>query len=230
MVDVAVTELPQGVDGFTWQADGFRLILLSRTHVWTRQRFTLAHELGHILAVDAQEPMVEGRIQPGRDRDLSEMRANAFARNLLMPEEKIMEHFRRMTGRDSRLDQESFSRLVVAFKVSPSALAVRLREFGLIEADVHDRYRALTAENCHLHIGAGAEFQRQRAWAHAHQFPARVASQLFQAYEAGDTTLRPLAGLLDVDVDWLHRALDPAPLGEAQRSDDVEEGDPVFTP
>ncbi|MGH3871951.1 MAG: ImmA/IrrE family metallo-endopeptidase [Pseudonocardiaceae bacterium] len=38
---------PGGLDGLAWCRDGFRLILVSNTVSWTRQRFTLAHELGH---------------------------------------------------------------------------------------------------------------------------------------------------------------------------------------
>lgn len=230
-VDVAVTDLPPGVDGFTWQADGFRLILLSPTDVWTRQRFTLAHELGHILAMDAQDPVVEGRIQPGRGRDLTEMRANAFASSLLMPEAGVRERFHRAVGPAGELDQESFAQLVVDFKVSPSALAVRLRQLGLVDTATQSRMRAFTAENCHLHVGAASEYQRQQAWADGRQFPARVALELFQAYEEGDTTLRPLAGLLGWDVDRLHQVLDPAPLPEAEAvASEMDEGDPVFTP
>lgn len=230
-VDVAVAELPPGVDGFTWQADGFRLVLLSPTDVWTRQRFTLAHELGHIMAEDAQDPVVEGRIRPGRDRALTEMRANAFASSLLMPEPQVRDRARQAVDGDDGLSQESFARMVVDFKVSPSAFAARLRQLDLIDAATHGRFRTLTAENCHLHVGAAAEYQRQQAWAQGLQFPARVALHLFRAYEDGETTLRPLAGLLDWDVDKLHQVLDPAPRADTQSAAaEMDEGNPVFTP
>ncbi len=230
-VDVAVAELPPGVDGFTWQTDGFRLVLLSPTDVWTRQRFTLAHELGHIMAKDAQEPVIEGRIRPGRDRALTEMRANAFASSLLMPEPRMRDRVRQEVDGGNGLSQESFAQLVVDFKVSPSALAVRLRQLHLIDAATHDRFRLLTAENCHLHVGAAAEYQRQQAWAQGRQFPARVALHLFRAYEDGETTLRPLAGLLGWDVDKLQQVLDPAPGPDAQVAvAEMDEGNPVFTP
>ncbi|EST34686.1 hypothetical protein N566_18250 [Streptomycetaceae bacterium MP113-05] len=226
-IDVAVVDLPPGIDGVTWQTNGFRLVLLSPTDVWTRQRFTLAHELGHILAVDAQEPVVEGRIRPGRDRALTEMRANAFAAGLLMPETQVRDRVGEAAAGEGALSQETFARLVVDFKVSPSALAVRLRQLGLVDTATHDRFRQLTAENCHLHVGAAAEYQRQQSWAEARQFPTRVVSQLFRAYEDGETTLRPVAALLGWDVDALHRVLDPAPVQDAAETD---EKDPVFTP
>ncbi|MFE7379543.1 helix-turn-helix domain-containing protein [Streptomyces zhihengii] len=230
-VDVAITALPDGVNGVTWQTDTFRLILLSPSSVWTRQRFTLAHEIGHVLAVDAQDPMVERRIRPGRVKDLTEVRANAFASHLLMPASEIAKRFEQVAAADGQLGREAFARLVVEFKVSPSALAVRLGQLGLIDRAARDRLRVLTAERCHLVAGAAAEFQRQLAWAEARQFPARIADQLFNAYTAGETTLRPLASLLGVEADWLHDVLEPERKAMADSpASDLEAKDPVFTP
>lgn len=138
-VDVAITALPDGVNGVTWQTDTFRLILVSPSSVWTRQRFTLAHELGHILARDAQDPMVEKRIRPGRVKDLTEVRANAFASHLLMPAPEVEKRFRQAVAADGQLGRDAFARLVVEFKVSPSALAVPLGQLGLIDKDVRTR-------------------------------------------------------------------------------------------
>ncbi|MDQ0846059.1 XRE family transcriptional regulator [Streptomyces sp. V1I6] len=230
-VDVAITALPDGVNGVTWQSDTFRLVLVSPSSVWTRQRFTLAHELGHILARDAQDPMVEKRIRPGRVKDLTEVRANAFASHLLMPAPEVEKRFTQVVAADGKLGRDAFARLVVEFKVSPSALAVRLGQLRLIDKDVRDRLRVLTAETCHLVAGAAAEFQRQLAWAEARQFPARIADQLFSGYTAGETTLRPLASLLGVEVDWLHDVLEPEHQGAADApASDLDAKDPVFTP
>ncbi|WP_153455283.1 ImmA/IrrE family metallo-endopeptidase [Streptomyces smaragdinus] len=80
--------------GPAWQADGFRLVFLATTDTWTCQRFTLVHELGHILAGDAQELLTEAGPAPGRQTDYSEVRANVFAVNFPMPERD-----RRGTGR-----------------------------------------------------------------------------------------------------------------------------------
>ncbi|MER6614932.1 ImmA/IrrE family metallo-endopeptidase [Streptomyces xantholiticus] len=230
-VDVAITELPDGVNGVTWQTDTFRLVLVSPSSVWTRQRFTLAHELGHILARDAQDPMVEKRIRPGRVKDLTEVRANAFASNLLMPAPVVQDRFHQAVAADGQLGRDAFAHLVVEFKVSPSALAVRLGQLGLIDRDFRDRFRVLTAETCHLVAGAAAEYQRQLAWAESRQFPARIAGGLFSGYVAGETTLRPLASLLEMDVDRLHEVLEPERKGVVDApTSDLDAKDPVFTP
>ncbi|MFE9646119.1 helix-turn-helix domain-containing protein [Streptomyces sp. NPDC006365] len=230
-VDIAVTRLPDGVDGLTWQTDTFRLILIGPTEIWTRQRFTLAHELGHILARDAQELVVESHVAPGRQKDLTEVRANAFASNLLMPASEVRDQFRRVADRHGRLSDEAFSELVVGFKVSPSALTARLSQLGLVDGKSAPHFRGLTTEICHLMAGATDAFQRQLAWAAAERFPVRLVAALYQCYADGEATLRPLAALLGMDVDHLHDLLDPA---EADTPDlaggEVEEGDLIFQP
>ncbi|MEU9465346.1 XRE family transcriptional regulator [Streptomyces avermitilis] len=230
-VDVAVTRLPDTVDGLTWQTDTFRLVLIGPTETWTRQRFTLAHELGHILARDAQELVVESHVAPGRQKDLTEVRANVFASNLLMPAPEVRDKFRQVADQQGRLTDEAFSELVVAFKVSPSALSARLSQLQLIDAKSALHYRGLTTEICHLLAGATDAFQRQLAWAAAERFPVRLVAALYKCYAEGETTLRPLAALLGMDVDQLHNLLDPAePNAPELAGSEAEEGDLIFQP
>jgi Zn-dependent peptidase ImmA (M78 family)/transcriptional regulator with XRE-family HTH domain len=240
-VDVAIVELPDGTDGLAWQADSFRLVLLGRTEAWTRQRFTLAHELGHVLARDAQELLVESHVAPGRQKDLTEVRANVFASNLLLPADEVTDAFHAVSDgaggplAEGTLPDEAFHRLVVRFRVSPSALAARLDQLGLIGPKARNHFRGLTTEMCHLRVGALDEYQAQEARAGAERFPSRVASELFHAYLEGETTLRPLAALLGTDVDRLHDLLDPLDPADPATGPETgptpqDEGDLVFRP
>ncbi|MFD8590447.1 ImmA/IrrE family metallo-endopeptidase [Streptomyces sp. NPDC059637] len=232
-VDIATEELPRGVDGLAWQTGRFRLVLLRPTRTWTRQRFTLAHEIGHILARDAQDLLAEAHLAPGRQKDLTEIRANVFASHLLMPADEAEERFRAAADDGGALSDEAFQEMVVRFKVSPSALAARLHQLGLVGPAERNRYRRMSTESCHMLTGSWTEYQRQESWACAKRFPVRVASELFEAYRQGDTTLRPLAALLDVEVDRLHDLLDPTgPTGPASAVglEELEEGDLVFQP
>ncbi|MEY9872737.1 transcriptional regulator with XRE-family HTH domain [Streptacidiphilus sp. MAP12-33] len=197
-VDFAVTDLPGAVDGFAWQEDGFRLALARRDERWTRQRFTLAHELGHLLAGDATEPLAESPVAPGRQSEPDEVRANAFAAALLMPEPEV---------RDAA-DALDFAELVVRFRVSPSALAARLRRLGLIGAAEHARLRRRTTAECHLAAAAMDAYLREAAVAVAERPPPRLADGLWSAFEAGETTLRPLAALLGMETGELEGRLE----------------------
>lgn len=224
-VDVAKISLPEGVDGAAWQSDGFRLIMIGRTKVPTRQRFTLAHELGHILARDAQDLLTETHLAPGRQKDLTEIRANVFAANLSMPKDELSAAAR---GRD--LTDEELRSLVVRFKVSPSALAARLSQLGFIDAETRGRLRELTAEACHLLTGQSDLFAARTAWAEATRLPFRPTRSLYEGYLAGETTLRPLAAYTGLEVDEIRAALEPEPEGGTPSTADADEGDLVFQP
>ncbi|MFC5908561.1 helix-turn-helix domain-containing protein [Streptacidiphilus monticola] len=204
--DFGITALPPGVDGFAWQESGFRLALARRTDRWTRQRFTLAHELGHLLARDARQPLAESPVAPGRQAEPDEVRANAFAAHLLLPEAEL---------REAATAGGEFAALVVRFRVSPSALAARLHALGLIDAEERSRLRRRTTAECHLAVGAMDRYLRQVALAEAERPPQRLARGLYAAYEAGETTLRPLAALLGTGPDELRHLLEQ-PLEEAE--------------
>ncbi|MER5431758.1 ImmA/IrrE family metallo-endopeptidase [Streptomyces sp. NPDC002588] len=226
-VDVAKIDLPDAIDGAAWQADGFRLIMIARTKVPTRQRFTLAHELCHILAKDAQDLLTETQLSPGRQKDLTEVRANVFAANLLMPRDEI-----RTAVKQSDVTDEQLTSLVVRFQVSPSALAARLVQLGVIAPKTAARLRGLTTQDCHWLTGQSDLFEAHATWSRAKRLPFRPAQLLYQAYLAGDTTLRPLAAYTGMDVDRIREALEPEPAPQEGTSagTDVDEGDLVYQP
>lgn len=226
-VDVAKVGLPDGIDGAAWQADGFRLIMIARTKVPTRQRFTLAHELGHILARDAQDLLTETHLSPGRQKDLTEVRANVFAAHFLMPGSEIGS-----AVPENGLTDEQLTALVVRFQVSPSALAARLAQLGLITAETASRLRGLTTKDCHWLTGQADLFEARTTWSLATRMPFRPAQLLYDAYLAGNTTLRPLAAYTGQDVDRMRELLEPEPTPQedASSGSDVDEGDLVFQP
>ncbi|MEU6244577.1 XRE family transcriptional regulator [Streptomyces sp. NPDC047024] len=229
-IDVALVEFPcqAALSGATWQSDTFRIVLLATTQEWTRARFTLAHEVGHILARDAQELRADTAPQPGRQKDYSEVRANVFAAHFLLPEADVRAAWERtVTDPDAPTDDE-LSELVVIFKVSSSALAARLHRLGLLDTARRDRLRGLTTEICHLLAGRLDDHYRHRAESAVVRPPLAPMAQLLAAYETGETTLRPLAAYLDRPVDDLRAILEPASTVRPLPED--EKGDPVFQP
>ncbi|WP_406013449.1 XRE family transcriptional regulator [Streptomyces sp. NBC_00984] len=226
-VDVAKVDLSQGIDGAAWQAEGFRLIMIGRTKVPTRQRFTLAHELGHILAADAQDLVAETHLSPGHQKDMTEIRANVFAANLLMARGEIT-----AAVRDRGLTDEELRSLVVRFKVSPSALAARLSQLGFIDSGASAKLRGISTETCHLLTGQSDRYAAEVAWSQAMRLPFRPAELLYEGYLAGETTLRPLAAYTGWDTDKLRAELEPErePGPGPALVVETEEGDLVFQP
>ena len=74
--DVAIEPLERGLDGLAISRPGYRLIMVSSSIPAHRQRYTIAHELGHLMAGD-QGDIIDENIN--YSRTTAETRANAFA-------------------------------------------------------------------------------------------------------------------------------------------------------
>jgi hypothetical protein len=217
-LDIAVQPLPDDLHGLAWHGSGRRLILVATTRNWTRQRFTLAHELAHILFCDAQEPVVDHSITPGRSSDPTEIRANWFAAALLMPADAV-----RAEVQERPVERETLARMVVHFKVSPSAMATRLDTLRLIDAKRLSDLRTMTSVECHKLAGSFESYVEQVEASSSPRLPVGIVKRLFEAYERGATTLRPLANVLGVPVDDLFDLLTGQPAeGEAPVDPETE--------
>lgn len=126
------------VSGLLYRKDGNAIIGVNASHPPTRQRFTLAHELGHFLLhkgalfVDAKVNFRDKRSGMGIDRD--EIEANAFAAELLMPEEIVTTNFKNIINQSRKItESELVTNLAENFKVSDLAMEFRLKNLGLLE-------------------------------------------------------------------------------------------------
>ncbi len=203
-VDVAVVELGAGFDGLAASSADAKLIVLTASHVPARQRFTLAHELCHLLAGDDQDIHLDRDVfDKAQAKDPSEMRANAFASAFLMPEDLL----RDAVG-STGLTDHAFAALACDLMVTPSALAYRLLHLRLIDAGSCDRYKAITGSRAASMAGRGDEFAQRVTEASTPRPPGLLVRDTYAAYESGAATLRPYANLLGADVDELRHALE----------------------
>lgn len=202
--DVAIVALDDGFDGLAASSDKVKLIVLGTSQVPARQRFTLGHELGHLLAGDDQDVHLDRDIYDrAQVKDPSEQRANSFASAFLMPE-PVLSTATGTTG----LTEDTFAALACDLQVSPSALAIRLQQLRLIDAGTCDRFRMMTTAKAAATAGRGDEFAQRVAEANTPRSPGLLVRDAYAAYETGATTLRPYAKLLGVDVDELRQALE----------------------
>lgn len=189
-VDVAIVDLPSGLDGCAWQTESGRLIVLNRTSSWARQRFSLAHELGHILACDAQTLIAEE--VPPHSSQMTEKRANSFAASFLMPADEV----RAMAGDVN--DPVHFAELVNHFRVSPISLAWRLVNLGLLASGSAAQWQKVTAESCALTARRPQLISSERARSEAERMPPRLLNEHLEHFYNGETSARPLAALLQM--------------------------------
>lgn len=201
-IDVGVLDLGDDVDGLCALEGTVAVILAAPTPVPVRQRFTLAHELGHALARDDQGLRIDVDIEnPGRDG--SEQRANAFAAAFLMPAGLLEERVgSTQPGRDL------VAELAIDLGVSPSALAHRMERLGMIDGMTCVRLGDMTHKQAQQLTGRVAEWGARQARAMEERPPPRLAAALYAAYVEGRTTLRPYARLIGADVDELRASLE----------------------
>lgn len=104
--------------GATW------MIVLNASEIPSRQRFSLCHELKHILDHPAREVLYT-RLRPVEGKDGAEAVADFFAACLLMPKMWVKRAW--TTG------VNDVGKLAFLFEVSPAAMRVRLVWLGLLE-------------------------------------------------------------------------------------------------
>lgn len=202
-VDVCLTPLGQGFDGLAASTAEAKLILASVTPTAFRQRFTIAHELGHLLAGDDQGVHLDEDIYgPGSKSDSSEVRANAFAAAFLMPEGELREAV------GPGVDQEAFARLSMQLMVSPNALTYRLKNLRLIDDLAATRLGGVSATQAARVAGTSPVLAAATAYSVEERRPGLLTTDLFTAYLDGKTTLRPYANLIGVDPDSLRDDLE----------------------
>ena len=202
--DVAVVDLEESFDGLATSSDAVKLIVLGTSPVPGRQRFTLAHELGHLLAGDDQEVHLDEDVYAtSRSPEPSEVRANAFAAAFLMPEPVL-----RTALRGAPFTDRTFAALACDLRVSPSALAVRMKSLRLLDAGGCDRLRRMSAAEAAALAARSADLDRWTTEAGRTRPPGRLALDALAAYRAGVTTLRPYANVIGADVDKLRRGFE----------------------
>lgn len=138
-VPVAIVMLPDRISGCCYRgADGERTILwVNGAHSHARQRFTLAHELGHLrCGHDGKIPVETFMTIGGKSTDDREVQANAFAAELLAPKAGVTTWAEgRTPGLDDVLELAAWCGL------SAIASLYRLNQLGLI-SDGYDELRA----------------------------------------------------------------------------------------
>ena len=167
----------------------------------TQQRalFTLAHELGHILAKHTGESVWD-RSGTFSGRTPEERVANGFAAELLMPKERILgvidEH-----GRTAR----SLAEMILQLGVSFESLVYRLHNIGVINADGRDEF--LRVRWTGLVAAVDDEIRSRLLALHSsrpeRRSPGWLTLRAMEGFQRGVISVRPLAGLLQVEEDVL---------------------------
>jgi len=128
------------VSGMLYRRGTATVMVVNAHHHPHRQRFTIAHEIGHHRLHDA-DAYLDGtatlRFRDGTSAtgtDQEEREANGFAACLLMPAPWVHERFvQLLTGRRALDEDDAIVRLARQFDVSEQAMRFRLVNLGLLD-------------------------------------------------------------------------------------------------
>lgn len=128
-ITVQRVPLDDELSGMSFIKDGLSVIVVNATHHPNRQRFTIAHELGHHVLhanylqnnVHVDKAVLHRNNRSSDGVDQKEIQANAFAAELLMPTAMMRKY------KDVDInDEHQLSALAKQFRVSTSAMAIRI--------------------------------------------------------------------------------------------------------
>ncbi|MFF4961251.1 ImmA/IrrE family metallo-endopeptidase [Streptomyces sp. NPDC001222] len=178
------------------------VIMINSDDVWSRQRFTLAHELCHVLQNDPGQVIVDRASM----QDLRPERiANSFARHLLLPEEallnKLEEYGDNLTGAKA---EKFLADVILTYGVSRDAAIIALSEFaeGALDEDTFQHCRTIPVGELMRRSG------NSKAWNELNSsrgltFPSeRLSQQVLDAYSEQLVSLQAVADVIaDGSVD-----------------------------
>lgn len=198
--DVAVLDVGPDEHGLTVRdrERGSVFIAVARTRHPMRQRSTLAHELAHVLFEDwTDEPPTGIDRRPHR-----EVRADAFARHLLIPVPGVKE----VVGTRSASLGE-LSRVVQLFGVSPAMAAIALHEAGFVDTNTKAAWKSMTTAQLAARFGWTDHYETLQAQSDARRAPQKLLARAIDGYLENVVSAQTLATLRGVDVEEVVRGL-----------------------
>lgn len=122
-IEIRYISLSKGISGILNQENGKWIMSINQDDNPKRQRFTLAHELGHyILHKNKNDSFEDSVFFRGEEKTSIEYAANQFAATLLMPDKKVRSLI--LSGTKAVKD------LAESFGVSIPAMKFKLTELG----------------------------------------------------------------------------------------------------
>jgi Zn-dependent peptidase ImmA (M78 family) len=131
-------KLEDDISGFLYKKPNRNVIVVNDEHSQNRKRFTMAHELGHLLLNHGGDVFVdrEGRFifrdsKSQSGLDIQERDANKFAAELLMPVEMVIKELNKIDN--EMIEDRDIDKLAMKFDVSSQAMTIRLVNLNLIQ-------------------------------------------------------------------------------------------------
>ena len=132
-LDMQISRAPSTeFSGLLIRKDGRALIGINSSEAPVRQRFTIAHEIGHFILHPQQDAFVDHRKERtgGEAKPPRERQADMFAAALLMPRQNLLKDFRKL-AKDGYTENIPVT-LAKQYAVSEEAMRFRLMNLNSI--------------------------------------------------------------------------------------------------
>jgi len=189
--DVAVLDAEPDAHGLTMRDPkrGRTFIGVARTPHPMRQRSTLAHELAHVIFEDQIEDLAV--------RGKEEIRADAFARHLLIPQDGLTLFLDTI----AEAHEANLSAVVQHFLVSPAIAAIAMREAGFVtQADV-DSWKHLRTSRLATRFGWRDYYESLQQDSNRLRAPQGLLTRAVAGYVAGVLSIQAVATLRGLPVE-----------------------------
>jgi len=211
-IDVAILDAGPDEHGLTMR-DPVRdavFIGVARTRNPMRQRSTLAHELGHVLFED----WIDSTTGSGNDRPRAEIRADAFARHLLVP----IDGLREFLGNQDLVTLPTLSAVVQRFLVSAQIAVIALNQAKYIDDDTKREWWSLTAPQLAGRFGWSDQYRALQADSDQRRAPQRLLARAIRAYAEGVLSAQAIATLRGITLENAEADLREAGVTPVQRA------------
>lgn len=221
-IDVAVLDVGPDEHGLTVRDPKRDAVFIgvARTRNPMRQRSTLAHELGHVLFHD----WTTGDAGKWSDRTPEEIRADAFARHLLVPVDGVRDYL----ARRKPVHQSTLSAVVQRFLVSPAIAAIALHQAGYIDRDTKQQWKSLSAPGLAFRFGWSDQYQALQTNSDQRRAPQRLLARAIRGYAEGVLSAQAIATLRGVSLGIVEEELREAGIVPVEHV--VEWADPADLP
>lgn len=201
-VPVTVLGLPQGIAGLQGGKQGRHFVFLNGAQAVSRQRFTLAHELGHIEMGHGGSVDYDDNVLGSSRRAPREVQADGFAAEFMAPLDGVGTWLNLMHG--PALSLETVARLAHHFHVSATAALYRLQAAWRLSKSKYQPLEAAIDRGEHHELAKRLGLLPHadtlaRASGRLPRLPRATLTYGVNAYERGLLTVEQIAALLQVD-------------------------------
>jgi Zn-dependent peptidase ImmA (M78 family) len=201
---VVVGSLPDEVAGALWRNGVGAVVWINGDQAVERQRFTIAHELGHVCCGHEGTSVDTADTLSARTRDPREVQANAFAAELLAPRRAVED----LIAHEPTL--EDLVRLAARFGISTIAALYRCRTLELVSTRRYERLKGEIDDGLHRtlwgHLGLEPLQDGLAAIDEHPRLPPSLAGSALAALLSGDASVSAAAGSAGCAADTLAAA------------------------